>query len=139
MDFLSGVMKPLGELPLDERQKLARLLQLRNEYLDATSKLNQLKINQLLNPTPSGDQDIVDFTRITVAPVRHSMNEAQAEVFKTSVNLDELMGFLPVVLLGLLQHVNVSLMLATIGIDSDQIADVVGKIKEYVTERLGDS
>ena len=130
--MIQDFLPPLSELDEETRTKVAALLTDRNELLEAKVKLNRLRAAMLLNPTQSNIDSVEAYTSTVIAPLNTRLNEQAGELMMASVDVEGLKSMMPMVLMGLLRSVNLSLLLTAIDIEPDRIDRLISKIKDYV-------
>jgi hypothetical protein len=122
----------LDTLDDESRTRLANLLSGRNAYNAELIKLNELRIDMLLNPTPEKQEAIDAFNTTVVAPLRDGLTQDAFALFSVAVNIDNLKDLMPMVLAGVLQSVNIPLLLTVIGLEPDTINKLVQAISEFI-------
>jgi hypothetical protein len=122
----------LSELDEETRFRVARFMLTRNEYLAELIKLNGLQIAALTHPSPMTEAAVKDFNETVIIPLRRSLGSEIAPVLQAAVDIKGLKSFLPSILMGLLQFVNVPLVLSVYGVDPDMIEKLVREISTFI-------
>lgn len=125
---------PLSELDEETRMKLARLLDMRSQYLEELARINRIKIGILKNPSPAAEESMTDYMRTVVAPLRRELGRSSRELIKQSIDNDKIKSLLPAILSGILSGVNLQLLFAAIGGDADVVDEMIEQIKEYIED-----
>jgi len=73
-----------------------------------------------------------DYSSTVVAPLRLRVAEYVNPLLEKSVNVDGLKGMLPMLLMALMQNVNVPLLLATVGLDVDNIKKLMELSSDFI-------
>ena len=131
--MINALLPPLTDLDEETRLELANYLRGRNEYLEATRTLNELRIQMLIDGTPESAERASDYASTVVGPLRDGLTPRLIGLLKKSVDFESLKGMLPMVVMGLMRSVNLRLMLTTIGYEPDVIDKLVNMIKDYVS------
>lgn len=121
-----------SDLEEDVRTRLASLLEKRNDYLVQQIKLNELRIIMLLTPSPANEAAVNAFNSTVVAPIRDGMGEDIMFLMDKALNVQGLKAMLPMVLIGVLQSVNITLALTTLGIEPDVVDRFTSAIGEFI-------
>ncbi len=127
-----GDLASLADLKPEDRERLASLLADRNEYLRQSIVLNDLRIVQLNNPTPENEARVAAFNSTVVAPLRSKMSADLSALLSSAVNIASIKAFMPMIVAGVMQSVNIPLALTTLGIDPDTVEELVGIVKDYI-------
>lgn len=122
----------LAGLDEETRLKLADLLTRRNEYFVQLTKLNELRIQALMNPSTYLEEQMNDFNSAVVAPLRDGMSKDMSSILDGAVNVDNIKALMPMILMGVLQSVNVPLLLVTLGLEPDMIEKLVSEINKFI-------
>ena len=130
--MLDGLFPSLIEMDEETRLKLAELLEGRNEHLQQQLTLNSLRITMLRDGTPDSEQRAKDFNSAVVAPLRDKLTPQTLELLERSIDLKGIKGIMPLVVMGLMQSVNLPLLLTTVGMEPDQVEQLVGMVQDYV-------
>lgn len=130
--MINSFLPPLADLDEETRLKLANYLRDRNEYLDASRKLNELRIKMLIDGTPASAEHVNDYASTVVAPLRAGVSRQMTELLKRSVDLEGLKSMMPMVLMGLMRSVNLRLLLTVFDLEPDIVERMVTKIKNYI-------
>jgi hypothetical protein len=131
LDELSS-FPSLDTLDDETRTRLANLLSNRNAYLAEMIKLNELRVDGLLNPTPAKQEAIDAFNSTVVAPLRDGLTSDTLALLGTAVDIDSLKDLVPFMLAGALRSINIPLLMATLGFEPDTINKLVKEISEYI-------
>lgn len=132
--MFNSLPSSLGDLKKEDRDKLSAFLVKRNELMVHAITLNKLRIEQLANPTPENDARVADFNSTVIAPLRDGMSDDIIELLDSAVDIDSIIGFMPMILTGVLQYVNIPLALTVFGIDPDTTQRLISRVKDYITQ-----
>jgi hypothetical protein len=120
-----------------QRAALAELFALRNEYYAQATKLNNIRLRVLQDPTPGGEDEVREFAAVMVTPVRMRMVEATGKLLtEEALDLERLKGMLPMVLMALTQSVNVSLLMNLLDVEPDIVEKMLEQVREYFSSGM---
>lgn len=124
-----------AQLDDETREHLAKLLDQRAELLVAQAELGRLRARQHRGEDVG---DVVDLKVQEVSKLRHELTEEQVGLFRSSVDFNQLVGLLPLLLGGVMQSFKVPpATLAEIwGLDIDMVKRVFGKLKEFAANGI---
>lgn len=131
--MINALLPPLTDLDTETRLMLANYLRDRNEYLEATRTLNEMRIQMLIDGTPESAERASDFASTVVGPLRDGLTPQMHALFKKSIDIEGMKSMLPIVLMGLMRSVNLRLLLTTAGAEPDVIDKMVEMIKNYIS------
>lgn len=117
----------------EEQTYLMVLLQRQQELHEAQAHLARLRLQQLRDPKPGGDEEIVDFAKMFVAPKRISMSKDAMPLLESAVDIEGLKSLLPMLVAGVLQYVDVDKLLYLSGMDADVVDDIVKAINKFIS------
>ncbi|HET6746806.1 MAG TPA: hypothetical protein VFH06_01730 [Candidatus Saccharimonadales bacterium] len=115
----------------EKRRKLADYLEVRNEYLEMTIKLNELRIRTLVEPTAANQDAVNNYASAVLAPMRAKHNELASNLVRDAVNVESLKGMLPMLAMALTSSIDVPLLLTTLNVDPDMIEKIVGEASSF--------
>ncbi len=121
-----------GQLSQEQRGALAEYLTARDEYLQASRTYNELLIEELQNPSRSGNRQLRKFESDVLGPARTHMKGLQVTLLTEAVDTDALAELLPQLLAGLARSVNIPLLFAALNIDSDMAEKMVERSATFV-------
>lgn len=130
--MLGELSSSLTELDEDVRVRLAGLLEKRNRYLTEAIKLNELRIRVLMNPSELTESQANAFNSTVVAPLRDAMSDDMQFLTEKAINFDGIQAMLPMVVAGLLQSVNLTLLFTMMGADPDMIERSIGDVSKFI-------
>lgn len=133
LDFVTA------DLDDETRARVAEIYRLRIEHLDLKRQEFERRLVLLHAPNEAAERELAEFSRLFVKPVRLRLSEALNELVGGAIELDGLKTLLPVVVMGVLQHVNVPLLVAAYDLDLDMVKDTLDRARKYLTEALGDA
>ncbi|HJP81108.1 MAG TPA: hypothetical protein VJ841_01775 [Candidatus Saccharimonadales bacterium] len=126
----------LRDLSKEQRHALANLLNARKSYAAEEIKLNDLRLRALANPTSENEKAVRDFASTVTTPLREDVTRQTLVLMHEAIDTKGLVEFLPSVLMGLLQFVNLPLMLTAIGVDPDEADKIIQIITDYVKKGM---
>lgn len=101
----------MDQLDDETKQRLASLLENRNVYLLHFVELNRMRILQLTNPSPENAARMDQYVEQHMAPIREQMMLDSAHLLETAIDMDAIKEMLPMLLAGVMQKVNLPLLL----------------------------
>ena len=120
------------DLTKKQRIALANVLNARTEYAKKEIELNELRKKALANPTRENEEAVHDFAALVTTPLREDVTRQTLVLMHEAIDIDGLIEFLPSVLMGLLQFVNLPLMLTAIGVEPNEADKIIKIIADYV-------
>lgn len=108
-----------ADLTEEQRTKLLNLISAEEDYLQAALKLNNLRMQALVNPGQKTQEAVEDFASAVVASKRDKLTEERRALMMEAVDIDGAIGLLYSAGLGVLQHVNLPLLMEAAGVDPD--------------------
>jgi hypothetical protein len=130
--MLDDLFPSITEADEETRLKLAELLENRNEYLQQQLTLNSLRVTMLRDGTPESEQRAKDFSSTVVAPLREKMTPQIIELLQSSFDIKGIKGLMPIIVMGILQSVNLPVLLTTLGLEPDQVEQLASLVQDYV-------
>ena len=127
-----GDMGSLRNLTKEQRHALATLLNARIEYAAKDTELNRLRLKALANPTETNESAVRDYAALVTTPLREDITRQAIALVRESIKSDELLAFLPAAIMGLLQFVNLPLMLTALGVEPGEADRIMDLLSEYV-------
>lgn len=124
----------LRDLSKEQRHALANLLNARIAYSEREVELNRLRLKALANPTEANEAAVHNFASAVTTPLREDVARQTAGLVRESIRADELMAFLPAALMGLLQFVNLPLMLTALGLEPTEADRIIEMVSEYINK-----
>jgi hypothetical protein len=122
----------LKNLSRAQRHALANLLNARSLYMEKGIELNRLRLKAIANPTEENEEAVRDFAALVTTPLREDDIRQAAALIRESIQTKELLEFLPSVLMGLLQFVNLPLLLTAIGVEPNEADRFIELVSEYI-------
>ena len=119
-----------------KRRKLADLLHHRNEYSAMVTKVNNQKIQILMHPTAASEQELAEYTRTTVAPMREKLQKETVALMVQAVDVEGLKQMLPMLLAAVANFVDLPLLFEAAGLDPDMIEEALGLLREYFSHNV---
>lgn len=129
--MLGNMNSSYSSLSEEQRASLTEYLTVHKEYLEASLKLDSLRITALANPTQANEEAMRTYTSTVVAPIRTKMGSMAKGLIEESIDTDKLMEMLPMVLMALTGAINLPLLLNTFNIEPDRIESTIGKASSY--------
>jgi len=134
--MLSEISGSYAGLTDEQRESLANLLQVRNEYTQAVIILNQKRIELLRDYTEAGEERLTDFSSMVIAPIRRRVTDQTAIILNDVVDIEGLKGMLPMVAMALVQNINLPLLFGALGIEPDTAEGIVGLAKDFFKQGM---
>ena len=134
--MLSDISGSYAGLTEEQRESLANLLQVRNEYTQAVIILNQKRIELLRDYTEAGEESLTDFASMVIAPIRRRVTEQTASILNDVVDIEGLKGMLPMVVMALVGNINLPLLFGALGIEPDTAEGIVGLAKDFFKQGM---
>jgi len=134
--MLSEISGSYAGLTKEQRESLANLLQVRNEYTQAVIILNQKRIELLRNYTEAGEESLTDFASMVIAPIRRRVTDQTANILNDVVDIEGLKGMLPMVAMALVGNINLPLLFGALGIEPDTAEGIVGLAKDFFKQGM---
>lgn len=125
-----------GDLSRKQRHALANLLNARKELMEKEAKLIRLQLIALGHPTSENEAAIRDYAATVTTPLREDYARQAVTLIRESVRVKELMEFLPAALSGVLQFVNLPLMLTAIGVERQEASRIIEWVMTYVKKGM---
>lgn len=132
-DMVSGLSGDLVGLAAEDAQRLATVLERRNDYLGLQQQANRLRIKVLETRTAAAQQELNEYLSGAIASARARMTEDLVKLLDSAINIDGIKSLLPMMLLGIVQNINLPLLLTTLGLDPDMISELVKQAKRYTS------
>ena len=129
---IGDIPSSLKDLTKKQRLALANLLNARSDYAAKEIELNQLRLKALANPTTTNQEAVRDFAALVTTPLREDVTRQTLTLMHEAIDMEGLVEFLPSVLMGLLQFVNLPLALTAIGVEPDEADKIIEIITDYV-------
>lgn len=123
----------MGELDEAQQAKVNELIDLRREYLANQAKLWQRRMQLLANPTPAGNEELENYAEL-LDQHKTRITELLAELKNEVFDFSKVKSLLPMFGLGVLQGVNVPLLVGLTGLD---LTDVVRGINKLQSSLFG--
>jgi hypothetical protein len=133
---IGDIPSSLKDLNKEQRHALANLLNARKRYAAEEIKLNDLRLKALANPTRANEEAVRDFAASVTTPLREDVTRQTLALMHEAISVKELVEFLPSVLMGLLQFVNLPLMLTAIGVEPDEADKIIEIVTDYVKKGM---
>lgn len=124
------------DLTPEEREKAADLIESRNDLALKMFELNRMRVQVLRNYTPEGEQALANFTSTMIAPLRAHASTQKAALLQDAVNVEGLKSLLPMIAMGLLQNINIPLLLTATDVDPDVINEMMAMAKKFIKDGL---
>lgn len=120
-----------ANLSTQQRADLADLLRMRVEYMKLAAQLNEMRVDLLESFTPEKEAGIEAFSAAVVAPKRKAVALKMTEMMTETVDLEQIKSLMPMILAGMLGSVNLGMLLAVVGIEPDQVAQLESAITNF--------
>jgi hypothetical protein len=120
----------------EQQTTLVNLVSTEKEYLEACLELNSLRMQALTNPCQKTQEAVEDYTSTVVAPLRDNLTSQRRALLTEAVDLNGVLGTLSFAGVGLLNHVNLPLLLEALGIDSDHATKALAEITTFLQKGM---
>lgn len=137
MSTLSDLNNTYTHLDETTRAQLAELTRVRIELMGHQIKAKEYLLQVLANPTPDNEQQLEDFDSTVIAPLRARINELAQPLVQQSLNLQGIVGMLPMMLAGLMQYIDPSLLFAALGIDPGEAEEKIKQLRQLISIDFG--
>lgn len=115
----------------EQRRKLCNYLEVRNEYLEASIKLNELRMRALVEPTAANQDAIDNYASAVMVPARTKHSMMLAELAKEAVDVQKIQEMLPMLAAAFVSAINVPLLMAALNADPDMIEKIIGEVSSF--------
>lgn len=124
-----------AQLDAETRSRLSTVLDQRAEMLAAQAELLRLRARQYRGEDVG---DLIDLKSQEVIKLRHDLMTDSSNLLRDSVDLQKLVGLLPLVIGGVLQSFKIppAVLAEVVGLDLDQAKLVFGKLRDVVTNGI---
>ena len=129
-----GINTSLADLDATQRTLLLALLRKKRQYMQSALTHMELQEKYLENPTPANLIEAENYASMVLRPQKSEINGTLTSVLQNAVDLEGIKRLLPLVLAGVLQSVNLPLLLAAANIDAEEAEQLMKMIKRYIQE-----
>lgn len=122
----------LGEIDNETRAALIEIMARRIEYQEQLITLTKLRKLALEQPSELHDRAVISFDKDTLAPLRDAQLKTSMPLLVRAVDAEGLAALLPMVISGLMQSIDLPLLMNVLGLEPETIEKSVEGISKFI-------